>query len=173
MNMSYNNLKGTIPNLPIKLTMNYEISVFLNSNQLEGEIPTFLSQVSILDLSENKISDLNAFFCGTGATANMLILDLSSNQIMGKLPDCWEHHNSLKVLDLSNNRLSGKIPESMDTLVNLKSLVLRNNSLIGELPLTLKNCTSLVTFDVSENLLSGPIPSWIGESLQRLKILSL
>ncbi|KAH1206821.1 Receptor-like protein EIX2 [Glycine max] len=173
MNMSYNNLKGTIPNLPIKLTMNYEISVFLNSNQLEGEIPTFLSQVSILDLSENKISDLNAFFCGKGATANMLILDLSSNQIMGKLPDCWEHHNSLKVLDLSNNRLSGKIPESMDTLVNLKSLVLRNNSLIGELPLTLKNCTSLVTFDVSENLLSGPIPSWIGESLQQLKILSL
>ncbi|KAL2967046.1 hypothetical protein AAZX31_16G152500 [Glycine max] len=156
MNMSYNNLK-----------------VFLNSNQLEGEIPTFLSQVSILDLSENKISDLNAFFCGKGATANMLILDLSSNQIMGKLPDCWEHHNSLKVLDLSNNRLSGKIPESMDTLVNLKSLVLRNNSLIGELPLTLKNCTSLVTFDVSENLLSGPIPSWIGESLQQLKILSL
>ncbi|KAL2577521.1 hypothetical protein AAZV13_16G139800 [Glycine max] len=145
----------------------------MSYNNLKGEIPTFLSQVSILDLSENKISDLNAFFCGKGATANMLILDLSSNQIMGKLPDCWEHHNSLKVLDLSNNRLSGKIPESMDTLVNLKSLVLRNNSLIGELPLTLKNCTSLVTFDVSENLLSGPIPSWIGESLQQLKILSL
>uniref|UniRef100_A0A0R0L144 Uncharacterized protein n=1 Tax=Glycine max TaxID=3847 RepID=A0A0R0L144_SOYBN len=163
----------TIPNLPMRLTMDYEISVLLNSNKIEGGIPTFLSQVTILDLSKNKISDLNTFLCGKGAATNMLILDLSNNQIMGKLPDCWEHHNSLQVLDLTNNRLSGKIPESMDTLVNLEALILRNNSLIGELPFTLKNCTSLVTFDVSENLLSGPIPSWIGESLQRLKILSL
>ena len=174
MNMSYNSLKGTIPNLPIKLhTKRYGTSIILNSNQFEGRIPNFLSQAWTLDLSENKISDIHSFLCGKIATTYLYTLDLSNNQIMGQLPDCWDDLNSLEYLDLSNNKLSGKIPQSMGTLVYLQALVLRNNSLIGELPFMLKNCTHLDILDVSQNLLSGPIPSWIGESLQQLKILSL
>nr|KYP32286.1 Protein BRASSINOSTEROID INSENSITIVE 1 [Cajanus cajan] len=104
----------------------------------------------------------------------MLTLDLSNNQITGQLPNCWKHlKNSLEYLDLSNNKLSGKIPKSIGTLVNLQALVLRNNSLTGGLPFTLKNCSDLDILDVSENFLFGPIPSWIGENLQELKILSL
>ncbi|XP_028207566.1 receptor-like protein EIX2 [Glycine soja] len=172
LNMSSNSLKGTIPNLPIKLT-DVDRFITLNSNQLEGEIPAFLSQAYMLDLSKNKISDLNLFLCGKGATTKIDTLDLSNNQIMGQLPDCWEHLISLAYLDLSDNKLSGKIPQSLGTLVNLGALALRNNSLTGKLPFTLKNCTSLYILDVGENLLSGTIPSWIGKSLQQLEILSL
>ncbi|KAL2577797.1 hypothetical protein AAZV13_16G159250 [Glycine max] len=93
--------------------------------------------------------------------------------IRHRLPNCWEHLNTLEFLDLSNNKLSGKIPQSMGTLVNLEALVLRHNNFIGDLPFTLKNCTRLDILDLSENLLSGPIPSWIGQSLQQLQILSL
>ncbi|XP_057446121.1 receptor-like protein EIX2 [Lotus japonicus] len=179
MNMSHNGLKGTIPNLPFKLVndddvANYDdVFLVLNSNKFEGRIPAFLWQVFTLDLSNNKISDLNTFLCGKSANTNMRTLDLSNNQIAGQMPDCWEHLNSLEFLDLSDNQLSGKIPKSMGTLANLKALVLRNNSLSGELPSTLRNCTNLVMLDVGENLLSGPIPKWIGESLPQLKILSL
>ncbi|KAK7364381.1 hypothetical protein VNO80_12984 [Phaseolus coccineus] len=171
VNMSYNSIKGSIPNTPIK--ENGLDNVILNSNQLEGAIPSFLSQAETLDLSENKISDLNTFVCANRATKNMHTLDVSNNQIVGQLSDCWEHLSLLKFLDLRNNKLSGKIPQSMGTLVNLQVLVLRNNNFIGELPLTLKNCSGLDILDVSKNLLSGPVPSWIGESLQQLKILSL
>ncbi|KAL2334836.1 hypothetical protein Fmac_016049 [Flemingia macrophylla] len=171
MNMSYNSLKGRIPNLPIKLPSG--TYVIMNSNQLEGDVPVFLSQAYSLDLSQNKFSDLNAFLCRKSTTTNMITLDLSNNQIMGQVPDCWQHLSSLTFLDMSNNKLSGKIPQSMHTLVNLEVLVLRNNSLTGGLPLTLKNCTNLNVLDVSENFLFGPIPSWIGESLQKLKILSI
>ncbi|KAL9324001.1 hypothetical protein ACSQ67_008858 [Phaseolus vulgaris] len=174
MNISCNSLKGTIPDLPIKLNNDYSTIVFiLNSNQLEGEIPAFLSQADALDLSNNDISDINAFVCGKIATPNIRTLDLSNNQIMGQLPDCWEHLNSLEFLDLSNNKLSGEIPQSMGTLVKLEALVLRNNNLIGEIPLTLKSCASLTIFDMSRNFLSGPIPSWIGENLPELKILTM
>jgi len=174
MNISYNSLKGTIPNLPIKLNNDYLTFVFiLNSNKLEGEIPTFLSQVEALDLSNNNISDLNSFVCGKIATTNIRTLDLSNNQIKGQLPDCWEHLNWLEFLDLSNNQLSGEIPQSMGTLVNLEALVLRNNNLTGELPSTLKSCASLIIFDMSRNFLSGPIPLWIGENLHELKILTM
>uniref|UniRef100_A0A0R0G0L4 Uncharacterized protein n=1 Tax=Glycine max TaxID=3847 RepID=A0A0R0G0L4_SOYBN len=156
---------GTIPNLPIKLhTKSYGTSIILNSNQFEGRIPNFLSQAWTLDLSENKISDINSFLCGKNATTYLYTLDLSNNEIMGQLPDYWDDLNSLEYLDLSNNKLSGKIPQSMGTLVYLQALVLRNNSLIGELAFMLKNCTHLDILDVSQNLLSGQIPSWIGES---------
>jgi len=77
----------------------------------------------------------------------------------------------LLFLDLSSNELSGKIPNSMGTLVKLEALVLRNNSLMGELPFSLKNCKNLIMLDMSENMLSGPIPSWVGDSMQQLIIL--
>ncbi|KAK7364430.1 hypothetical protein VNO80_13084 [Phaseolus coccineus] len=116
---------------------------------------------------------MDTFVCVKGATANISILDLSNNQITGQLPDCWEHLSSLQFLDLSNNNWSEKIPQSMGGLVNLGALLLRNKSLTGELPLTLKNHIHLETLDLSENLIRGLIPSWIGDSLQQLKMLSL
>jgi len=172
-NMSYNILKGPIPNLTMKFLGDGPDAIILNSNKLEGVIPTFLSYARTLDLSGNKFSDLNTLLCRNRVTKYMRTLDLSNNQIMGQLPECWEHLSSLVFLDLRNNKLSGKIPESMGTLVNLQALVLRNNNFSGELPLTLKNCSSLDLLDVSKNLLSGPVPSWIGENMQRLKILSM
>nr|KYP36020.1 Receptor-like protein kinase 2 [Cajanus cajan] len=169
MNMSCNNLKGTIPDLPIMFAGGNRNMLIRSSNKLEGGIPTFLKQADSLDLSKDKITDLKTFLCGKNITTEMRTLDLSKNQIMGQLPDCWEHLTSLRYLDLSNNKLSG----SLGTLVYLEDLVLRNNKLSGELPLTLKNCTNLVKLDASENFLSGPIPPWIGESLKQLRVLSL
>ncbi|XP_047152374.1 receptor-like protein EIX2 [Vigna umbellata] len=171
-NMSYNSLKGVIPNLTMKFVEYHPLAIILNSNKLEGVIPTFLLNAGTLDLSENKFSDFNTL-CGNRVPNYMTTLDLSNNQIVGQLPECWEHVNSLEFLDLRNNKLSGKIPQSMGTLVNLKTVVLRNNNFIGELPLELKNCSKMALLDVSENLLSGPIPSWIGESMQKMKILSM
>ncbi|KAL9323998.1 hypothetical protein ACSQ67_008855 [Phaseolus vulgaris] len=174
LNMSYNSLKGPIPNLTMKfLNDGTRKAIILNSNKFEGVIPTFLSHVGILDLSENKFSNLNILLCENTVATNMFTLDLSNNQIAGQLPDCWEHLSSLRFLDLRNNKLSGKIPQSLGSLVTLEALVLRNNSFIGELPLTLKNCSSLALLDVSKNMLSGEVPSWIGESMPQLKILSL
>ena len=166
LNMSHNNLIGSIPNMQLKLP--FKPSIFLNSNKFEGKVPLFLLEASELLLSANKFSD---FICGNRVSANLATLDLSYNQINGKLPDCWEFVDGLLFLDLSNNKLSGRIPVSMGNLVKLEALVLRNNSLMGELPSSLKNCKNLIMLDVSENMLSGPIPSWVGESMQRLIIL--
>ncbi|XP_014499120.1 receptor-like protein 12 [Vigna radiata var. radiata] len=166
LNMSHNNLIGSIPNLQSKLP--FRPSIILSSNEFEGKFPLFLLQASELLLSANKFSD---FSCGNVTAANLATLDLSNNQIKGQLPDCWKSTNRLLFLDLSSNELSGKLPNSMGTLVNLEALVLRNNSLMGELPSSLKNCKNLIMLDVSENMISGPIPSWVGESMQQLIIL--
>ncbi|XP_027358676.1 receptor-like protein EIX2 [Abrus precatorius] len=171
LNMSHNNLVGAIPNKPFKLPCGP--SVYLNSNQFEGKIPSFLLQASKLMLFENKFSYFFSLLCDKSIAVYLGTLDLSNNHIKGKLPNCWKSLKLLLFLDLSNNNLSGKIPPSMGNLGKLEALVLRNNSLEGELPSTLKNCNSLMLLDVGENLFSGPVPSWIGESMQQLIILSM
>ncbi|KAJ1376473.1 Leucine-rich repeat [Sesbania bispinosa] len=171
LNISYNNISGTIPNLPFNFTYNPEL--YLSSNQFEGSIPLFFSQASALHLSQNKFSNLVSFLCGQRRAQVLGILDVSDNQLQGKFPSCWNNLNSLEYLDLSNNKLSGNIPSSMGALVNMKALVLRNNSLTGKIPSSLKNWSKLAFLDLGENKLSGPIPSWIGQSLQQLVTLSL
>ncbi|KAH1151796.1 hypothetical protein GYH30_045350 [Glycine max] len=171
LNMSHNNLTGSIPNLPLKLLN--RPSIILNSNQFMGKVPSFLLQASKLKLSHNKLSGLSSFLCDQSAAGNLGLLDLSNNQIKEQIPDCWKRVDTLLVLDLSHNKLSGKIPISLSTLVKLKALVLGYNNLMGGLPSTLKNCSNLIMLDVGENMLSGPIPSWIGESMHQLIILNM
>ncbi|XP_027924099.1 receptor-like protein EIX2 [Vigna unguiculata] len=166
LNMSQNNLIGSVPDMKLQLPLRPSIN--LNSNNFEGKASLFMLQASELLLSANKFSD---FSCGNIKASNLATLDLSDNQIKGQLPDCWKSLDQLLFLDLSNNELSGRIPISMGSLDKLESLVLRNNSLMGRFPYSLKNCNNLVMLDVSENMLSGPIPSWIGESMQQLIIL--
>jgi Leucine-rich repeat (LRR) protein len=173
LNLSYNNLRGTIPDLSLSFT--YFPIMILTSNQFESSIPSFmLKAAAALHLSHNRFSNLDSLLCDQNNTFSSLgILDVSNNLLKGEIPNCWNNHNSLQYLDLSNNKLSGKIPLSIGALVNLKALVLHNNSLIGELPFSMKNLTNLTMLDVGENKLSGSIPSWIGENLNQLAVLSL
>jgi Leucine-rich repeat (LRR) protein len=169
MNISYNNLIGTIPNLPIRFPEQYR-QVILDSNQFEGPIPPFFRSATLLRLSKNKFSEIRLFLCTNITNGGLLLLDLSKNQISRQLPDCWTNLDSLEFLDLSDNTLSGEVPSSMGSLSFLKALILRNNSFTGKLPISLKNCYNLIMLDLGDNRLSGPIPYWFGENLQMLSL---
>ncbi|XP_029128328.1 receptor-like protein EIX2 [Cajanus cajan] len=171
MNISFNNLKGTIPNFPTEITPHFLI---LASNQFEGPIPPFLRGSAFLDLSQNNFSDSFSFLCANDSIEALGQLDLSNNQLSGQIPDCWNHFkSSLAYLDLSHNNFSGMLPTSMGSLLELQALILSSNSLTKEIPVSLSSCTKLVMLDLGENRLSGLIPSWIGGKLQKLQILSL
>jgi Leucine-rich repeat (LRR) protein len=172
MRMSDNNIIGRIPNLELKLTNKPIID--LNSNQLEGSIPSFLLQATALQLSYNKFSDFDSLLCSKSKPQPLVSLDLSYNQLTGELPDCWNNLTSLQFVDLSSNNLSGNIPFSMAALVNMKALILRNNSLSGQITSALKNFSNkLAWLDLGQNMFHGPLPSWIGDNLHQLVILSL
>ncbi|GAU42057.1 hypothetical protein TSUD_288580 [Trifolium subterraneum] len=170
INISYNKLKGLIPNLKVKHQCS---SLLLSSNEFEGPIPPFLRGFNIVDLSKNKFSDSLPFLCANGTDAMLGKFDLSNNQLFGQIPDCWSNFKFLAYVDLSHNNFSGKIPTSMGSLVELQALLLRNNSLTEEIPFSLMNCTKLVMLDLRENRLEGRIPYWIGSELKELQVLSL
>ncbi|XP_057548346.1 polygalacturonase inhibitor 1-like [Amaranthus tricolor] len=132
-----NHLTGTIPNTFGSFT--HKTFIDLHNNHLSGSIPKSLGQVNfeILDLSGNQLTGDASFLFGEDKTdlahlilsrnrlsfdfskvvmpvgelnSSLLILDLSHNQIYGKLPDWLGEAPDLRIIDFSYNRLCGPIP---------------------------------------------------------------
>ncbi|GMP71283.1 hypothetical protein CsSME_00029758 [Camellia sinensis var. sinensis] len=103
---------------------------------------------------------------------NLEVLSLRTNQLSGKLPQCWNVSQPLWVVDVANNNLSGIIPSSMGVISFLNILMLNNNNLEGEIPSSLQNC-SLLSIDLGGNRLFGKLPSWIGETITKVLMLQL
>ncbi|KAL1533062.1 receptor-like protein EIX1 [Salvia divinorum] len=163
LNLSSNMIKGQIPSL-LDLGVSRNVAVDMKHNLITGPLPRVSSNVTILDLSFNRISgSMHHFLCeNTEKNMRLEILDLANNFLSGEIPDCWRNWSSLSVLRLQANNLTGKIPSSIGLLTRLQSLHLRrNNDLFGELPISLQNCTGLMLLDLGLNHLSGRIPGWI------------
>ncbi|KAL5553030.1 hypothetical protein UlMin_040431 [Ulmus minor] len=86
-------------------------------------------------------------------------LDLSYNQLRGKIPEEIGDMIALQVLELSHNQLSGEIPESFGNLKNLGVFYASHNRLQGHIPDSFSNLSFLVQIDLSNNELTGEIPA--------------
>ncbi|XP_050386416.1 receptor-like protein EIX2 [Argentina anserina] len=170
VDLSNNQIRGTLGSL--EATSVDIVEVRLSSNQLEGSVPSYLSNASYLDLSDNQFSNATSFLCSSNVNVSKF-LDLSKNYISGEIPDCWQQWVTLELLDLSNNSFSGKIPPSIGYLHQMKTLKLRSNKLVGELPSSLKSCKSLNVIDLGNNSLTSSVPEWLGVSFPNLVILML
>ncbi|URD87494.1 LRR receptor-like serine threonine-protein kinase, partial [Musa troglodytarum] len=149
----------TIPNW-LSSNLRY---LYLSNNKITGKVPQFFPKLKYLILSNNSFSGhLPARISNT--MPSLQWLDLSMNNISGGIPFSYY---------LSSNKLVGGVPDSLCNLQTLESLHLRRNNLSGPIPLCLKSCTELVTLDLGHNNFIGNIPTWIGESLLYLKTLSL
>ncbi|XP_030493033.2 receptor like protein 27 [Cannabis sativa] len=89
---------------------------------------------------------------------NLAVIDLSSNNFSGKIPEIIGSLKALYSLNLSNNALTGHIPPLLGTLRELESIDLSQNKLSGEIPPQLVELKFLQKFDVSYNNLTGVIP---------------
>ncbi|KAM6554983.1 hypothetical protein CsatB_015745 [Cannabis sativa] len=178
LNMSCNLLGGTLPNFPLQSSPffpSYEpIYVDLSFNKFQGSIPHFLSNATVLYLSNNKFNDCKPFLCQT-IDIETLFLDISYNHLFGSLPsDCLKNTHFF-VLKLNNNRLFGEIPTSIcsSSYSSIETLQLGHNNFFGKFPSTLKNCTQLRVLDLGDNNLEDALPLWIGEALTDLVLLSV
>lgn len=100
-----------------------------------------------------------------------IILNLSSNQIHGRLPNISTKFPSLAVVDLTSNSFEGPL---LPLPINLVSLNLSSNSISGSI-LSLCNTTTLLLkyLDLSNNQFSGLFPDYCVSRWTSLQILNL
>eukprot|EP01083_Nonionella_stella_P027909 76868_1 len=100
--------------------------------------------------------------------AHVCSIDLSSNGLVGTIPDSIGQLTDLHGLHLSHNNLRGTIPFSFRNLTKLTKIVLyRCNGLNGTIPDLFDHLPSLYYLDFAGNHLTGTIPD-----LTNLTILS-
>ncbi|KAK2447516.1 receptor protein EIX2 [Trifolium repens] len=140
----------------------------LSSSSLRGLLPSMLGSWKLcklqdLDLSNNYLTGdttetIEALSC---SNQSLMYLDMSTNQLTGKLPHFIGKFNSLYDLDLSTNSVdshsgvSGPIPASIGNLSNLGSLNLEGNMMNGTIPESIGQLTKLYSLNLLENYWEG------------------
>ncbi|XP_028207641.1 probable leucine-rich repeat receptor-like protein kinase At1g35710 isoform X4 [Glycine soja] len=156
-----NKLSGKIPE-GIRLPFHLEF-LSIGSNSLEGGIPkSFGNSCALrsLDMFGNNLNkELSVIIHQLSGCARFSLqeLNIRGNQINGTLSDL-SIFSALKTLDLSRNQLNGKIPESTKLPSLLESLSIGSNSLEGGIPKSFGNACALRSLDMSNNSLSEEFP---------------
>ncbi|XVF82932.1 hypothetical protein PTKIN_Ptkin16aG0091200 [Pterospermum kingtungense] len=107
-----------------------------------------------------------------GSLSNILVLDLSPNELSGFIPASIGRLKTLQDLELGDNKLQGPLPAAeFCDLKELYQLVLIYNELEGPMPRCLvlgDGLKDILSVDLSSNYLSGSLPFDIGN----LKVLT-
>ncbi|WJX47411.1 endo-1,4-beta-xylanase [Trifolium repens] len=182
LDMSNNMLNGSIPSTFGQLkrcgqdfSQKFKLKTLdLSHNNFSCPLPRLPPNSRILDLSNNLFYGTISQICEMLSVNNSLgTLDLSYNNLIGVIPNCWTNGTNMITLNLAKNNFTGLIPDSFGCLANLHMLIMYNNNLFGKIPNTLKNCPMMTLLDLQSNRFSGHIPSWIGRDMPILKALIL
>ncbi|KAF7077049.1 hypothetical protein CFC21_081640 [Triticum aestivum] len=175
LNFSHNQISGSLPKNMESMSVNY---LYLDRNQITGEIPPLPENLTCFSISNNSLSGrITRSIC---KTQKLKCLDLSINQLEGEFPQCIKmgyirslilsnnkfsgkfpsflQSTLIKFLDLSRNKLSGRLPEWIGDLVALEYIGLSYNMFSGSIPSSIINLGGMYNFDVAGNRLSGSIP---------------
>ncbi|PIN03018.1 Serine/threonine protein kinase [Handroanthus impetiginosus] len=140
----------------------------LSSNLISGSLPPSIRNCRVVDLSKNLLSDDISVL--TNWTADLEILDLSSNSLTGSIPNLTQFQR-LAFLSISNNSLEGNLPSAMGSFPKLNTVDLSSNRLDGLIPHSFFASLTLTNLNLSGNLLTGPIPL-AGSHASELVVLS-
>ncbi|KAG0601420.1 hypothetical protein M758_11G109200 [Ceratodon purpureus] len=187
---SGNNLTGTLPTFSPSISL-----VALRKNELIGHLPASLKNLTLLqvldlrenhlngtigsflytmpnlqqlNLSHNHFTAVEAFDIASGATSELLSMDLSFNKILGQLPESLAGIQKLTVLALRSNLFTGPIPylyalkaaDSLSGTLQLGQLYLDDNYLSGGIPSPLLNLSAdAVSANLVRNCLETCPPS--------------
>ncbi|XP_068646304.1 receptor-like protein EIX2 [Aristolochia californica] len=149
INLAHNNLVWNVISQWLPPNILY---IDISSCPVGPKFPSWLQHhksVSSLQMSNSSISDVIPDWFWN-ITVKMYYLDLSHNQLQGKLPNSF-----LQILDLSNDSFSGPVLEK--NMSNLIWLDISNNFLNGSIPSLLCKLESLEYLDLSNNYLHGNI----------------
>ncbi|XP_057458080.1 receptor-like protein 7 [Lotus japonicus] len=160
LDLSSNDLSGPFPASIFQLTT---VSILkLSSNKFNGTMQLNklleLRNLTVLDLSQNNLSvNVNVTNVELPSFPNISNLNLASCNLT-TFPGFLRNQSRLNVLDLSDNQIQGKVPNWIWKLQSLQSLNISHN-LLTDFEGPLQNLTSnLIVLDLHDNQLQGTVP---------------
>lgn len=172
LSLRKNHFHGSLPLYLCHLTSIHVLD--LSHNNLSGQIPHCLKNFSEM-AQEPGFTEFEdqIYIFKNGSPSFYLPYDFYPLvRWKGKELPFKDNKRLLKMIDLSGNQLSGRIPAELGDLLKLVSLDLSSNNLSGQIPSELGNLRSLDFLDLSRNRLSGTIPSSLSQ-IDRLGVLNL
>ncbi len=137
-------------------------------NRWEGVTTDSAGFVIGIDLTANNLT--GKLLPAVGDLEHLQELYLRNNDLVGPIPAEWAGMKELEVLGLSRNRLSGSMPPELGDLASLTHAYLYNNEFVGAIPARWGQLAELQTLNLAHNRVSGPLPDELGDlaSLTRL-----
>ncbi|KAK9096161.1 hypothetical protein Sjap_021658 [Stephania japonica] len=115
-----------------------------------------------IDLSDNILLSIDT--SELALSLPHLVKSVFSSCNLSEFPRFWKYQENPFELDLSNNQIQGKVPEWIWNKVRILNLA--NNSLVGfEDPVSNHSSSNLRVLDLSHNNFEGSIPFFFGTSL--------
>ncbi|KAL7597474.1 hypothetical protein Lser_V15G29313 [Lactuca serriola] len=148
-------------------------SIQLSSCKLGPLFPKWIQKLKNLisiDIANNGISDTIPLEFWDSWPSRLTFLNLSFNNISGKVPDLSSNFDSNSVIDLSSNNFDGLITNVSSTVALLN---LSRNKFSGAISFLCEVVHGfLVILDLSHNFLSGQLPDclWHFKELQVLNL---
>ncbi|GMN35683.1 hypothetical protein TIFTF001_005440 [Ficus carica] len=156
LELQQNNLSGEVPDLG-KLKNLYYLD--LSDNRLSGEVPATLP-TSLVELSLRNNTLFGKLPNSLGGLVILQVLDLSYNELNGRVRSFLFDHPSLEQLTLSHNRFSSlEVVNNEGVNSKLIALDLSYNELRGLLPAFMGSMTELSALSLEHNKFTGMIPS--------------
>ncbi|KAK2648764.1 hypothetical protein Ddye_016253 [Dipteronia dyeriana] len=105
---------------------------------------------------------------------NLKMMDLSNNQLQGKIPRSLVNCTKLEYLHLGNNQIIDIFPSWLGTLRELKILILKSNRIHGVItePEVNFEFPKLQVIDLSHNLFTGELPTKHFQSWNAMKVVN-
>ena len=163
--ISRNSLSGSLPAGLEKLIFLGEFQA--SGCHLTGQIPEDLWKLGanglyLLDLGDNQLSGQLPSYLGNLTT--LVQLNLDSNSLSGRIPSGVQDLVDLNILSLQKNRFTGPIPVGLSKLTLLSLLQLNDNQFYSETPgfwgfIDPDRQPGLSVFDISSNSFTGHIDS--------------
>ncbi|KAJ8769370.1 hypothetical protein K2173_002574 [Erythroxylum novogranatense] len=167
LRLGMNQLYGVVPEELLNGSLPIE-ELDLSGNGFTGSIQAVNSvTLNVLNLSSNSLScTLPSVIKGCSS------VDFSRNMVSGNMSDMQHWEANLKILDLSSNKLLGSLPD-LSKFGKMAMLNLHNNSLEGSLSPSFGAGFAFYEVDLSFNKLSGSIPSEVTMVIFLFIIISL
>ncbi|MBA0673135.1 hypothetical protein Goklo_024673 [Gossypium klotzschianum] len=160
LDQSENNISGTIPSCLNNLTAMAQKRVYTYGG---GQIFEYVIGFLFRRTGYNYVEKARVRWKGNEYEYERYlglfkVIDLSSNELTGEIPNDITSLFELVAPNLSRNGLTGLIPHNINQLKQLESLNLLENHLSGRIPVTMADLTFLSYLDLYNKLL-GRIPS--------------